>query len=90
MMLYYRVWKQLKDNQLPQLAGTMPDFSRYDLIVFGTPVWMYTMATPVQSFLQKADFSGRPVAVFTTQGSNPGTTFADFKRRRAMPISCPP
>lgn len=28
----------------------------------------------------KADFSGRPVAVFTTQGSNPGTTFADFKK----------
>lgn len=80
MMLYYKVWKQLKDNQLPQLAGTMPDFSRYDLIVFGTPVWMYTMATPVQSFLQKADFAGRPVAVFTTQGSNPGTTFADFKK----------
>ena len=40
---------------------------------------MYTVATPMQSFLQQADFSGRPVAVFTTQGSNPGTFFADFK-----------
>ncbi len=77
--LYYDVWKQVREKQYPQPGGTLPDFSEYDLIIVGSPVWMYTVATPVMGFLQQADFAGRPVAVFTTQGSNPGTFFADFK-----------
>lgn len=77
--LYYTVWKQLRGKTLPPVAEPLPDFSGYDLVIVGAPVWMYTVATPMQSFLQQADFSGRPVAVFTTQGSNPGTFFADFK-----------
>ncbi len=78
--LYFNIKKQLRDGNYPELAGTLPDFSKYDLIIVGSPVWWYTLATPVLSFLQTADFAGKPVAVFTTQGSNPGTSFADFKK----------
>ncbi len=87
--LYYDTWKQVKDRQYPELAGNLPDFSQYDLIIVGSPVWMYTVATPVMAFLHKADFAGNPVAVFTTQGSNPGTFFTDFKNnaRNAKIIS---
>lgn len=35
-------------------------------------------ATPVLSFLEKADFLGRKVVPFSTQGSNYGTFFEDF------------
>lgn len=80
LMAYYKIWKQKQENKLPELSGKMPDFSHYDLIILGSPVWMYTVSTPMQSFLKQANFEQKPVAVYSTQGSNPGTFFADIKK----------
>ena len=81
LMAYYKIWKQYKDKQMPELKGQMPNFAEYDLIILGSPVWMYTVSTPMQSFLQQADFQNKPVAVYSTQGSNPGTFFADIRKQ---------
>ena len=79
LMAYYQIWKQYKDNSFPEVNGTMPDLSGYDLVILGSPVWMYTASTPMQSFLKGADLNKKPVAIYSTQGSNPGTFFADMK-----------
>ncbi len=79
-MGYYEIWKQYKDKNYPRIKSTMPNLSGYDLVILGSPVWMYTISTPVQSFLKQADFQQKPVAVYSTQGSNPGTFFADIKK----------
>lgn len=76
---YMRVKKDLKTKQYPQLIGQMPDVSNYDTIIIGGPVWWYTMATPLYSFLGQVDFKGKKVIPFSTQGSNPGTFLEDFK-----------
>lgn len=75
---YARVKKDLKEENYPQLAGQLPDISRYDTVFVGGPVWWYTMATPLYSFLGQMDFEGKKVIPFSTQGSNPGTFLADF------------
>ena len=75
---YLTLKKQLKDKKYPELAGYMPDLSVYDTVFVGAPVWWYTMATPLYAFLQQADFAGKKVVPFSTQGSNVGTYFADF------------
>lgn len=80
-MMHLRIRDQLKSGKYPELAGEMPDFSKYEMIFVGAPVWWYTIATPGLSFLEKADFGGKAVVPFSTQGSNYGTFFEDFAKK---------
>lgn len=77
---YLTLKKQLSEQKYPALSGNMPDFSKYDTIFVGGPVWWYTVSTPMRAFLQQADFAGKKVVAFTTQGSNYGTYFEDFAK----------
>ncbi len=77
---YLKARHQLYSKQYPKLSGKMPNFSRYNTIFVGGPVWWYAPATPLLSFLEKADFKTRKVVPFSTQGSNYGSFFVDFKR----------
>ena len=75
---YLTLKKQLKNGEDPELAGELPDPKAYDVVFVGAPVWWYTMATPLFSYLKQTDFGGRIVVPFSTQGSNYGSFFADF------------
>lgn len=77
---YLDIKKQLKSKKYPSIEEKMPDFQEYDTIFVGFPVWWYTIATPVLAFLQTADFNGKKVVPFSTQGSNYGTSFTDFEQ----------
>ena len=76
--LYIKSKNDLKKGTYPELQSDMPDIERYDLVFVGSPIWWYTAATPVMAFLSKADFMGRKVVPFSTQGSNAGTFLEDF------------
>lgn len=80
-VMHLRIREQLKTGKYPELSGEIPDFSKYDMIFVGAPVWWYTAATPVLAFLEKADFQGKAVAPFSTQGSNFGSYFEDFAKK---------
>ncbi len=73
--------RELEENDLPELKGTLPDLSSYDLILVGGPVWWYTVSTPVMHFLQQADFAGKKVAAFCTHGGGVGHYFPHFKEQ---------
>lgn len=77
---YLNIKKQLANKKYPSIEEKTPDFQAYDTVFVGFPVWWYTIATPVLAFLQKADFNGKKVVPFSTQGSNYGTSFADFEK----------
>ena len=62
------------------VAEKIADFSKYDTIFVGGPVWWYAPATPLLAFLEKADFKSKKVVPFSTQGSNYGSFFVDFER----------
>lgn len=79
--LYMDIKKQIKSAEYPQLQTDFPDFTSYDIIFVGAPVWWYTAATPALSFLEQADFQGKKVVPFSTQGSNVGTFEEDFKAK---------
>ncbi len=74
--LHLTVKNQLKTKKYPALKQ-LPDLTGYDVVFVGAPVWWYTAATPVLSFLERADFQGAKVAFFSTQGSNRGTFLPD-------------
>ncbi len=75
---YMTLRSQLKKGIYPEINTDFPDFSKYDTIFVGAPVWWYTMATPMYSFLKQVDFGGKTVVPFSTQGSNFGTFYDDF------------
>lgn len=74
--LHLAVKDQLKTKKYPALKR-LPDLTGYDVVFIGAPVWWYTAATPVLSFLEQTDFQGKKVAFFSTQGSNRGTFLTD-------------
>ena len=77
---YINVRKQLKKGRYPQIVEPLPDFSKYDTVFVGGPVWWYAPATPLLAFLKKADFKTKKVVPFSTQGSNYGSFFVDFNK----------
>lgn len=77
---YFWVARQQLKN-LPKLKTAIPDVSSYDLIIVGSPVWWYTVSTPMLAFLAECDFKGKTVVSFATNGGNVGDFFNDFKKK---------
>ncbi len=53
----------------------------YDIIFVGTPVWWYTMASPVRTFLTKNDFTDKTIVPFCTHGGGgASSTYTDMQK----------
>ena len=78
--LYLVAGLELKNGKFPALKKSVDDFSSYDVIFIGSPVWWYTVSAPMLSFLSKADFKGKTVVPFATEGGNYGNFFVDFAK----------
>ncbi|MEG6501544.1 MULTISPECIES: flavodoxin [unclassified Desulfovibrio] len=74
--------EELETGNLPELKGEFPDISRYDVVIIGSPIWWYTAATPVMTFLRDIDFQGKTVAGFYTYAGD-GRRFDGDLRNRA-------
>ncbi len=72
---------ELETGELPALKKGPPDMSSYDLILVGSPVWWYTVSTPVMRFLTQADFAGRKVSAFCTHEGGVGKFSPHFKEQ---------
>ncbi len=73
--------RELQEGDLPALKKSPPDMSSYDLVLVGSPVWWYTVSTPVMSFLRQADFAGKKVSAFCTHEGGIGKFFPHFKEQ---------
>ncbi len=73
--------KELQTRELPALKKSPPDMSSYALVLVGSPVWWYTVSTPVMSFLTRADFAGKKVSAFCTHEGGVGKFFPHFKEQ---------
>ncbi|MBR1649408.1 MAG: hypothetical protein IJ689_07435 [Alphaproteobacteria bacterium] len=77
--VYMKSKKELSSGQYPELKkDDLPNIKLYDTVFIGAPVWWYTMAPALYSYLQNTDFENARVAAFSTQGSNFGSFFKDF------------
>ena len=57
-----------KDANFKPLLVNNGDVSDYDTIYLGTPVWWYTFASPIRTFLTIHDFTGKTIMPFCTHG----------------------
>ena len=54
----------------PALAETVHDFSQYDTVYVGFPIWWYTAPTIINTFLETFDLSGKKIVLFATSGGS--------------------
>ena len=61
------VAKQEKnDNARPEIVGTMPDVSGYDVVFVGYPIWWGDLPMPCYTFFDKMKLEGKTIAPFCT------------------------
>ena len=54
----------------PELVGTVENFSQYDTIFLGYPVWYGDAPMAVYTFLESYDFGGKNIVPFCTHGGS--------------------
>lgn len=79
--LYLTSKKQISSGNYPEIVNDFPNAEEYDTIFVGSPIWWYTATPVVLEFLKEFDFQNKNVVPFSTQGSNYGTYFEDFKAK---------
>lgn len=71
-----------KEASMKQIIRIKPldhDVKDYDLVVIGTPIWAFTMCSPVRALLSKYEF--KKVVFFCTMGGSGDVgTFKDMKK----------
>lgn len=68
------------DDVRPELVS-LGNVKAYDILFIGTPVWWYTMASPVKTFLSANNFEGKIVAPFCTHGGGgASSTYTDIQK----------
>lgn len=65
--------EQKENNEMLAFQEELPDFSRYDVIYLGTPVWWYGAPQSILTVLQQADLSSKKIVFF---GIHRGSGFA--------------
>ena len=54
----------------PAISTKINNFSEYDTIFVGFPIWWYIAPTIINTFLEQYDFSGKTVIPFCTSGGS--------------------
>lgn len=72
--------KEVNEGFMPAIKPLDKDPADYDTVVLGTPVWWYTFAPAVKTFLAQNDFSGKTVYPFITNGGWIGHTVKDIEK----------
>lgn len=66
-------------KKTPEIEKIDVDLSKYDEIIIGSPVWWYTIAPVIRTFLKENDLSGKTIKPFATNAGWLGRTFKEIK-----------
>lgn len=69
---------EIRKGFRPPIKPINVDLSQYDTIILGTPVWWYTFAPAVKTFIESYDLSGKTIYPFATNGGWLGHTLKDI------------
>ncbi len=75
--------QEVERGYMPPLRPLAVNLRDYDTIFLGSPVWWYTFAPAVKTFLSQNDLAGKTVIPFCTNGGWPGHLLKDVK------LACP-
>lgn len=67
------------NNKKPEIQKNNKDLSKYEEIIIGTPVWWYTIAPVIRTFLSENDLTGKIIKPFATNAGWLGKTFKEIE-----------
>ncbi|GFP74486.1 flavodoxin [Clostridium fungisolvens] len=67
----------IKSGHTPQLKRHIENIEKYDIIFIGSPIWWYTIAPPIASFLKEYNLQNKTVIPFCTHKGD----FGDFYKK---------
>ena len=67
-------------NKTPEIQKIEIDLKKYDEIIIGSPVWWYTIAPVIRTFLKENDLSEKIIQPYATNAGWLGQTFQEIKR----------
>ncbi len=70
---------EVKSGFMPEIKPLNMDIASYDCIIIGSPVWWYTFAPAMKTFLSQTDLSQKLIYPFATNGGWIGHIFSDFE-----------
>lgn len=70
--------KEVEMGYTPEIEMLEKDLKQYDTIILGTPVWWYTIAPAVKTFLTQYSLEGKKIIPFATNGGWIGHTIKDI------------
>ena len=74
--------KEQNDNARPEIKNTLNNFSDYDTVFIGYPIWWGDLPMIVYTFLENYDFTGKKVIPFNThEGSGSAGTYNKIKNK---------
>ncbi len=74
--------REIAAGHKPALKNKPPNIADYDTVFIGSPVWWYTVAPPVSTFLSEHDLSGKTIAPFCThEGSGLSKCAVDIAKQ---------
>ncbi|WP_297428568.1 flavodoxin [Clostridium sp.] len=72
--------KQVVLGEKPEIEEVKVDFTKYDLIIFGTPIWAGNFAPVFNTFLEKNPIKNKKIILFCCHGGGKeGKAFIKFK-----------
>lgn len=80
---YIKCGKEAMSKKVIDINPIKNNPDGYDLVVVGTPIWGWTMASPIKAFLHK--YKPKNVAFFCTMGGSAGKTFANMQELSGKP-----
>ena len=73
--------KEKQEDYHPPLKAKVDNIGQYDIVFLGTPVWWYTMAPAVKTFIKENNMSNKTVIPFCTHGGGgASSTFVDMQK----------
>lgn len=64
----------------PEIQSIDKDLSQYDEIIVGSPIWWYTIAPVIRTFLSENDLKGKIIKPFATNAGWLGRTFQEIEK----------
>lgn len=65
-----RAQREINAGTLPALETNVEDFTQYDIVFIGYPIWWGVTPPVVNTFMDSNDFSGKTVIPFCTSGGS--------------------
>jgi flavodoxin len=68
------------NSKTPKIKDIKIDLSKYDTIILGSPVWWYTLAPVIRTFLKENDLNGKKIIPYATNAGWLGHTFEEIEQ----------